>query len=300
VTANNRLADVSWNGSWVPPWRYDRISDLIRAHDKMAVGDFKSIQRDRVSIFALKLRDALMQAGDGGDEDVRWALGEIRGWDGAMTANSRPAAIVAATEVTMARRVFKPLLGDDYKSFMLLEDGGAYPSSEDMIVRPVSTLWPGGADAESATLRASLKDSLALLTTRLGNDRDKWRWGAMETIEFPHPLGARGGVLGWYFNRGPFPTEGGRHTVNNSWFDLGADGTDQFKVTQISSYRYVVDLGDAEGALGMNHSGESEHPASRHYDDLIGPWSRGEYHTLDPSFTRAQSSAEAELDLVPR
>src|ERR1017187_356586 len=108
VTANNRLADVPWNGSWIAPWRFDRISDLIRARDKMTADDFKSIQRDRVSIFALKLRDALVQAGDGGNEDVRWALGEIRGWDGAMTENSRPAAIVAATEVTMAQRVFKP------------------------------------------------------------------------------------------------------------------------------------------------------------------------------------------------
>jgi penicillin G amidase len=168
-----------------------------------------------------------------------------------------------------------------------------------MIVRPASTLWPGGADTESATLRASVKDSLALLTTRLGNDREKWRWGAMETIEFDHPLGTRGGVLGWYFNRGPFPTEGGRHTVNNSWFDLG-DESDQFKVTQISSYRFIADLADPEGALGMNHSGESDHPASRHYDDMIGPWSRSEYHALDPSYTRAQSSAEAELDLMPR
>jgi penicillin G amidase len=252
-----------------------------------------------VSLFALKLRDALVQAGDGGNEDVLWALGELRGWDGAMTAKSRPAAIVAAAEVTLARRVFKPLLGDEYKSFMLLEDGGAYPASEDMIVRPASTLWPGGADAESGTLRASVKDALAMLATKLGNDRDKWRWGAMETIEFDHPLGARGGVLGWYFNRGPFPTEGGRHTVNNSWFDLGDDPA-QFKVKQISSYRFIADLGDPEGALGMNHSGESDHPASRHYDDMIGSWSRGEYHALDPSFTRAQSSAEAELDLVPR
>jgi acyl-homoserine lactone acylase PvdQ len=50
----------------------------------------------------------------------------------------------------------------------------------------------------------------------------------------------------------------------------------------------------------MNHSGESDHPASRHYDDMIGPWSRGEYHAFDPGFARAQSSAEAELDLVPR
>ena len=299
VTANNRLADVSWNGSWAPPWRYDRISDLLRGHDKLTADDFESIQRDRVDLFALKLRDALMQAGDGGDNDVQWALGEIRGWDGAMTANSRPAAIVAAAEVTLARRVFQPLLGNDYKSFMLLEDNGAYAANEDMLVRPASTLWPGGADSESATLRASVKDAMALLATRLGDDRDKWRWGALETIEFDHPLGMRGGVLGWYFNRGPFPTEGGRYTVNNSWFDLG-DEPLQFKVTQISSYRFIADLADPAGALGMNHSGESDHPASRHYDDLIGPWSRGEYHALDPSYTRAQSSAEAELDLVPR
>ena len=213
VTANNRLADVSWNGSWAPPWRYDRISDLLRGRDKLTADDFESIQRDRVDLFALKLRDALMQAGDGGDNDVQWALGEIRGWDGAMTANSRPAAIVAAAEVTLARRVFQPLLGNDYKSFMLLEDNGAYAANEDMLVRPASTLWPGGADSESATLRASVKDAMALLATRLGDDRDKWRWGALETIEFDHPLGMRGGVLGWYFNRGPFPTEGGRYTV---------------------------------------------------------------------------------------
>ena len=299
VTANNRLADVPWNGSWIAPWRFDRISDLLRARDRMTADDFKSIQRDRVSIFALKLRDALVQAGDGGDQDLRWALGEIRGWDGAMKADSRPAAIVAATEVTLARRLFKPLLGEDYKSFMRLEDGGTYPAIEDLIVRPASSLWPRGAGAGALTLRASLKDSIAMLAARLGNDRDKWRWGAMETIEFAHPLGQRGGVLGWYFNRGPFPTEGGRHTVNNSWFDLG-DAPDQFKATQISSYRFIADLGDPQRALGMNHSGESDHPGSRHYDDMIGTWSRGEYHALDPSFARAQSSAEAELDLVPR
>jgi penicillin G amidase len=299
VTANNRLADVSWNGSWVPPWRYDRISDLLRARDKLTATDFESIQRDRVSLFALKLRDALVQAGDGGDADLRWALAELRNWDGAMTANSTPAALVAAAEVTLARRVFKPALGDDYKSFMLLEDGGAYPAAEDIILRPGSTLWPGGADGMDATLRASLKDALALIAARLGNDRDKWRWGALTTIQFEHPIGSRGGLLGWYFNRGPFETEGARHTVNNSWFDLG-DASDQFKVTQISSYRFIADLADPAGALGMNHTGESDHSASRHYDDMIGPWSRGEYHALDPSFTRAQSSAEAELDLIPR
>jgi penicillin amidase len=301
VTANNRLADVAWNASWIAPWRYDRISNLLRAHDRLTADNFESIQRDRVSLFALKLRDALVEAGDGGDSDLKWALEELKRWDGAMTANSTAAAIVAATEVTLARRVFKPMLGDDYDSFMLVEDGGKYSALEDMIVRPNDSLWPGPPDGagKSGTLRASLRDALALIAGRLGNDRAKWRWSALATIEFQHPLGQNRGILGWYFNRGPYPTEGGRHTVNNSWFEWG-DGTGLFNVTEISSYRFIADLGNPNGALGMNHTGESDHPASRHYDDMMGPWSRGEYHRLDPSFTRARSSAEAELDLVPR
>ena len=299
VTANNRIADVPWNGSWIAPWRADRIADLLRAHDKLTAKDFESIQRDRVSLFSLKLRDALVEAGDGGDENVKWALGEIRGWDGSMMANSRAAAIVAASEVALARRVFQPMLGDDYRSFMLVVDGGGYPALEDIIVRPSDPLWPqGGGSGKADTLRKSLKDALAMIAQALGDDRGKWQWGALATIEFQHPLGQGGGLLGWYFNRGPYPAEGGRHTINNSWFSWG-DPSEPFKVTGISSYRFIADLGDPGHALAINHTGESDHPASHHYDDMIGPWSRGEYHELDPSFARAQSSAEAELDLLP-
>ncbi|MDB5108171.1 MAG: peptidase penicillin amidase [Candidatus Binatus sp.] len=300
VTANNRLANVPWNASWIAPWRYERIANLLRGRTQMTAKDFEEIQRDRVSLSGLQLRDAMIQAGTGGDSDLKWALNEIRDWDGAMIGNSRAAAIVAATEAALARRAFAPMLGANFKPFMLLEDGGAYPAIEDMLVRPGDVLWPGGSGGagRTATIRASIGDAIAMLGRRLGGDREKWQWGALTTISFTHPLGERGGMLGWYFNRGPYPTEGGRHTVNNSWYDLG-DAEDPFKVVEISSCRFIADLGNPEHALAMNHTGESDHSGSRHYDDLIGPWKRGEYHSLDPDFTRAEKAAEAELDLLP-
>ncbi|MFZ0888162.1 MAG: penicillin acylase family protein, partial [Candidatus Binataceae bacterium] len=88
VTANQHLADVPYNGSWAAPFRTDRITALIRNRGKLALDDFRAIQNDRVSLYALKLKDVLLEAGDGGDPDLAWALGELRGFDGAMTADS--------------------------------------------------------------------------------------------------------------------------------------------------------------------------------------------------------------------
>ena len=293
VTANERRGDVPYNGSWCPPWRHDRIAALIEQHPRLALDDFKAIQLDHVSLFALRMRDVLLEAGDGGDPDLGWALSELRAFDGAMIGRSRAAAIIGVTQVTLAARLFRDRLGPDFNPFVKLEDDGGYDAVEDVLNRPDSRLWP--SNGRDATVRASLQDALALLRTKLGDDREKWSWGALHTITFKHPLGERGGIAGWYFNRGPFPSAGGRHTVNNGWFNLG----DPYQTEQISSYRFIVDMGDAEHVLAMNHSGESDNPASAHYEDMIEPWRGGQYHVLSPSLPEAQASATAEIELIP-
>jgi penicillin amidase len=45
-----------------------------------------------------------------------------------------------------------------------------------------------------------------------------------------------------------------------------------------ASYRHVVDLADPEGRSWMStFGGQSAHVGSPHYDDLTGPWARGEF-----------------------
>ena len=44
----------------------------------------------------------------------------------------------------------------------------------------------------------------------------------------------------WYFNRGPVPYGGERHTINNGWFGLASP----FATNEISSYRFIADMAD--------------------------------------------------------
>jgi acyl-homoserine lactone acylase PvdQ len=144
-----------------------------------------------------------------------------------------------------------------------------------------------------------LKDALSLLTERLGRNPSRWSWERLHTATFRNQISAGSGllsrILGSYFNRRPYPDAGGRHTVNNSWFDL----KDPFATTQISSYRFIVDLAHPERALAMNHTGESDLPASPHYDDMIGPWRLGEYHLLAAGDKGTGGGTESVLMLVP-
>ena len=293
VTANNRMSDVAYNGSWAAPFRRDRIAGLLAARDRLAPDDFREIQNDRVSLHALKLRKVILEAGDAGDADLAWAFGELRGFDGAMTANSRAASIIAATEVALAKRVFKDRLGGDFPAFLKLQDTGGYCATEEILDRPDIDLWSAGRGAyPGQTIRASLKDALVALRQKLGSDHDRWTWGTLHSITFKHPLGERGGIPAWYFNRGPMESAGDRHTVNNGWFNLAAP----YETEQVSSFRFIVDMADPQHALAMNHTGESETPASPHYDDLIQPWRAGDYHVLDAG---SGWTASSELDFLP-
>lgn len=281
VTANDRTAEVTYNGTWAPPWRRERIAELLTSKGKLDLDDFRRIQGDRVSLYARKVRDLVVAAGDGGDADVAWVQSELRQWDGSMLGESRAATLCAALQVTLPKRVLASRLGgSDVEGLLASADFGVFNASEDIVQRPDSRLWPASPGERAELARGAVRDALALVEASLGSSRAAWRWDRLHQVAFKNPITEGDDVwsrlLGWYFNRGPYPDAGGRHTVNNSWFALA----DPFATEQISSYRFVVDMAHPEKAEGMNHSGESDIPASPHYDDMIQPWREGRYHAL--------------------
>jgi len=207
--------------------------------------------------------------------------------------------LCAAVQVTLPARMLRPLLGDDYRGLLAVADIEAYNASEAIVGRPDSQLWPPTAEERMKLIRGALRDALGLLTQRLGGNRSRWSWERLHTVTFRNHISAGGGllsrILGAYFNRGSYPDAGGRHTVNNSWFDL----RDPFATTQISSYRFIVDMAHPEQAFAINHTGQSDIPASAHYDDMTAPWRRGEYHPLTASDKDAGGETGSALMLVP-
>ncbi|PJF40776.1 MAG: hypothetical protein CUN50_06330, partial [Candidatus Thermofonsia Clade 1 bacterium] len=48
----------------------------------------------------------------------------------------------------------------------------------------------------------------------------------------------------------------------------------------ISTIRVIFDFADLERSVGIHSTGQSGHPASPHYRDLVMPWTRFEAYPL--------------------
>jgi penicillin amidase len=68
-----------------------------------------------------------------------------------------------------------------------------------------------------------------------------------------------------------------------------------FEVTNLPSYRLLVDLGDLDGALIVQTTGQSGNPFDGHYGDLIDEWATG---TLVPLPFGAAAVESATVDVL--
>jgi penicillin amidase len=124
----------------------------------------------------------------------------------------------------------------------------------------------------------------------------RWQWGKLHRVEFRHVLGQQK-LLGRFFNRGPYAYGGDVNTVWQASFTPNwLTGTPQGFT---ASYRQLFDLADWDSALAIHTTGQSGHPASRHYDDFIPLWLKGEYHPLLWSRQKIEQFLEGRLVLEP-
>jgi len=82
-----------------------------------------------------------------------------------------------------------------------------------------------------------------------------------------------------------------------AYVPLGIDGI--FTVTNLPSYRLLIDMGDIDGARIITTTGQSGNPFDRHYNDMIDPWRAGASVTLPFSAEARERAATAELTLHP-
>jgi penicillin amidase len=103
-------------------------------------------------------------------------------------------------------------------------------------------------------------------------------------------------VLGRLFNRGPFPTGGNIDTVCMGNLPRVFAGQ-PFYVAP--SYRQILDVGDWNRSKSIHPTGQSGHPASRHYADFIKPWLNVEYHPMPWSRNQVDEATTERLTLQP-
>jgi len=130
-------------------------------------------------------------------------------------------------------------------------------------------------------------------TTEQGANRDTWRWGALHTATFvSNPLGLSGiSLIENIVNRGPVETGGGAEIVNAT-----GNGPD-FTVDAVPSMRMIVDFSDFDNSRTIHTTGQSGHPYSDHYGDMIETVDGELFPTSGDFFARLNDSNGEPLNL---
>jgi penicillin amidase len=278
ATANNAQGRDSVSllvndGGWARPYRAGRISGLIEETELHDAGTVAEMQKDVVSLFALRYRDraaaAFRAAGLLGEGD------RLAAWDGGGRVPSREAALFQ----TWVRSLQSILRRDFYDG-----DGGYFPMY--MVER---ALDGAGASPDSAQILAAREAATAV---------DDRAWGEVHTLTLGHPLDGLpllGGLAG--FGRDGIAREGSPHAVNVSRF-RGA--RPPFRSTHGPSQRHVVDMADVDASGGfILPGGQSGYPRADHSFDQLGRWLRGELWLLPLSREKVEARTVARLRLIP-
>ena len=293
VTANNRIEPEDYphhiTSDYLDGFRAVRVAQLLGEAERHTIASFERIQSDLYSIPGERTAKRLGELTPRGDRQ-RMALELLRGWDHRLEPASVAASIYAAFTVHFARAVSEAAIGDPrdaerWRSRSLL---GFTP----MIASPwrwqarLLELWEEadpeviGGDWDDLALGA-LEAGVDDLEERFGGDPSSWTWGRVHGVRFAHALGEGEGPIPALLDRllsRRAPAGGGQETVSQIGF-TGFDGN--YTGAWAPSYRLIADVGDPGRSRWQHMTGQSGHPWSPHYDDLIDDWLAARTNPVD-------------------
>ena len=145
-------------------------------------------------------------------------------------------------------------------------------------------------------IRLALKDAIAELSQKYGDDIAKWRWGdAHVAINAHRPLG-NFPIIGSFFNR-EIEMDGGAFTIFRA--DYSFSSARPYAAVHGAGYRGIYDLSNPDNSRYIISTGESGNVFSRYYDDLMPLWANGEYITIPTAPAAVAAATVHQLVLQP-
>ena len=266
VNANNRVAPADHpaflSRDWYGDWRFRRIGTGLAAQPQHAPADFAALQMDRTSLFAAEALTAFRtlppMEGTAGA-----ALSLLQAWDGEMDAARPEPLIFHATMRGFGRAllVHAKLPADAFA-----------PSPE--FLRPLlqgsdaASRWCGEGGC-APMLAAALAEAVAALTAEHGADPRQWRWGAAHIARFDHAMLRFIPYVRDWLGLAAAPGGDGETVARAAFRGTG------FGAVHGAGFRGVMDLAAPDGAYAVIATGQSGHPFSRHWGDMLPLWRDG-------------------------
>lgn len=269
ATANNNILPAGYRHAigyeWGPPFRVQRIAELLQEPKKFGVSDFERMQYDVVSIPARRFQNVVRKWKPGPGPRAA-AVQLVLNWNASTDATSVPALIC---EVWMSKLPVALFTPSELAPKVQME----------VLLSKLESL------TNLSVLGDTLDETLAELTRYLGPDKSRWQWLRANNLTFLHPLNKP------EWNRGPFARGGDSFTV-----DAAGGARAQ---SAGASYREVIDLSDWDKSTMTNVPGEVGDPTSPHYSDLLDDWLKGRYHPMPFSRKAVEAVTTERITLTP-
>jgi penicillin amidase len=246
---------------WADPYRNERIWKWLAGKDKLTPHDMLTLQTDVYSELDQEIAQRLAYGIDHAshtDPRLRQAADLMRTWDGVVSVDSAPAAIVAAAKSVFYPMLLIPKLGGDWR----LYDWAESLFAAEQILTTQSPEW-------LPKTYASWDDFLADLV-RQGLDKDhapadlkQWRYGVAHPVDVEHPLYHLLPEFKKWTGTGPQPQSGDTSTVKQVGRTFGP------------SQRFTMDWSNIDGSTENILMGESGDPLSAWYRDQWPYWYGG-------------------------
>ncbi|GAA5336310.1 penicillin acylase family protein [Thermus hydrothermalis] len=262
VTANHKVTPKGFpyalTYDWAEPYRAERILELLKAKEKLTLEDMKAIQQDQKSLLFRDFRPAL-EALNPLSERARAWRDRLLAWDGTMAPASEEALVFALWYTELTRLPER-------------EVGEAYWDEPRYLLKALKE-GDKNCDQPETEYPETCLDYAALALERALDRKEALKaktWGEVHRATFRHLVLTHTPLRRLSDRQVAFG--GDRYTVSVGPFDPQALTMDKGP-----SYRQIVDLSNPEGSLFVHPMGQSGHPLSPHYADLLPLWAKGEY-----------------------
>ncbi|WP_044871043.1 penicillin acylase family protein [Pseudomonas sp. LFM046] len=292
---------VAIPGYYNLPERGQRLDrKLAQPGVKWDVQNSQALQLDTGSGYPAKLLAPILDElrAAAGNEQERALVEQLANWDGDHRLDSTAATLLNQLTFELAKAAMHDELGDAF--FDSLLQTRVLDAALPRLTADATSPWWDKRDtpqkeSRAEGIKAAWQASLAHLKKTLGEDSSKWLWGSAHTLTHGHPLGQQK-PLNLLFNVGPFAAPGGHEIPNNLSHRVGPA---PWEVFHGPSTRRLVDMADAEHALGINPVGQSGVPFDGHYKDQAEAYMRGEYVPMHFAEDEVEANSREVLKLVP-